>query len=133
MDYRIYSLMALVFWGLWTYFSKVLSHNLSTEQLAFFTSIGAWLAIAIFYLSKAKIFFTVDSILAILVGVSGAIGTVAFYYALAKGPASVVVPFTGLYIVIPVILGYIFLAEPITLNHIIGVVTAIIAIFFLSR
>lgn len=133
MDYRFYSLIALIFWGLWSYFSKILSRNLSTEHLAFFTSIGAWLTITILYLPKTKIFFTINILWAMLVGVSGAIGTVAFYYALAKGPASSVVPLSGLYIVIPVILGYIFLSEPITLSRIIGVVSAIIAIFLLSR
>ncbi|MCX7785576.1 MAG: EamA family transporter [candidate division WOR-3 bacterium] len=133
MDYRIYSLIALLFWGLWAYFSKVLTKSLITEHLAFFTSIGAWLAIAIYALIRTKIYFSLNSFWAILVGISASIATLAFYIALSKGPACVVVPLTGLYIVVPVILAYIFLSEPLTLNHIIGIITAIIAIFFLSR
>jgi len=133
MDYRIYSVIALVFWGIWAYFSKILTRSLSTELIAFFTTIGSLIAITIYTLIRTKILFNASTGWAMIVGMIGMIATFAFYAALAKGPASVIVPWTGLYIIIPVALGFIFLGEPITINRIIGIITAIISIIFLSR
>ncbi len=133
MDYRIYSLIALVFWGLWAYFSKILSNQMKTEMLAFYTTVGSLIAITIYTLFRTKISVTAISGYAMLIGAIAMIATFAFYAALAKGPVSVVVPWTGLYIFIPVILGFIFLREPITINHILGILFAVAAIFFLSK
>lgn len=133
MDYRIYSLIAFIFWGIWAYFSKVLSHNIKTDLLAFYTTVGSLIAVSLFVLIRTKVTFNVFSIWAIIIGVIGMVATFAFYAALAKGPVSVVVPWTGLYIIIPVGLGFIFLGEKITINHIIGIIAAIISIIFLSR
>lgn len=127
------ALIALVFWGIWAFFSKVLTHRLNTELLAFFTTVGSLLAITIYTLIRTKIIINTSSWWAMLVGACAMIATFAFYAALSKGPASVIVPWTGLYIIIPVVLGFVFLNEPITINRIIGIITAIIAIIFLSR
>jgi uncharacterized membrane protein len=133
MNYRIYSAIALVLWGVWAYASKILAVQMKTEILAFYTSIGSLIAIAIYTLIRTKVFLNTNSWWAMLVGALAMIATFAFYAALAKGPVSIVVPWTGLYIIIPVILGFIFLGERITLNRIIGIVTAVISIIFLSR
>jgi transporter family protein len=133
MDYRIYAIIALVFWGIWAFFSKVLTRNLNTELLAFFTTIGSLIAITIYTLIRTKIIINTSSWWAMLVGACAMVATFAFYAALSKGPASVIVPWTGLYIIIPVFLGFIFLNEPITINRIIGIITAIVSIIFLSR
>jgi uncharacterized membrane protein len=68
-----------------------------------------------------------------IVGALAMIATFAFYAALAKGPASVIVPWTGLYIIIPVVLGFIFIGEKITANRIIGIIAAVVSIIFLSK
>lgn len=133
MDYRAYSVIALVFWGAWAYFSKMLALHMKTELLALYTTVGSLIVITIYTLIRTKISFNALSGWAILVGAIAMIATFAFYAALAKGPVSVVVPWTGLYILIPVILGFIFLKEPITMNHILGVIFAVAAMFFLSR
>jgi uncharacterized membrane protein len=133
MNYTIYSLIALIFWGIWAYLCKVLTKHLSTELLAFYTTLGSLIAITIYTLFRTKIILNAYTGWAMLTGISAMVATFAFYVALAKGPASVVVPWTGLYIIIPVILGFIFLSEPITINHIFGIIFAIASIFFLSR
>ena len=56
----------------------------------------------------------------------------AFYKALKIGPASVVLPLTNLFVVLPVLYGFIFLKESITLPRILGIVFAIIAAILLS-
>ncbi len=133
MDYRIYALIALIFWGIWAYFSKLLATNMKTELLAFYTTFGSLIVIAIYTLIRTKLVFQTTSALAMIVGALAMIATFAFYAALAKGPASVIVPWTGLYIIIPVVLGFIFIGEKITANRIIGIVAAVVSIIFLSK
>ncbi|MEO0077393.1 MAG: EamA family transporter, partial [candidate division WOR-3 bacterium] len=70
-----------------------------------------------------------------LVAVAGAIGGIAtacFYFALRRGPASVVVPISGMYIIIPALLGLILLREPLTWKHVAGLACAALAVLFLS-
>jgi transporter family protein len=133
MDYRIYCAISLVGWGLWAYFSKLLTRSLSPTILIFFTSIGSMLAVTFYTLLKTKLVINTSIFWAMLVGVLSAVATVSFYQALAKGPTSVVVPWTGLYFIVPAILGFVFLKETITVNHIIGILAAIVAIVFLSK
>ncbi len=133
MDYRIYALIALILWGLWAFFPKILIYNMKTELLALYTTLGSFIAIIVYTLARTKLTIDLNSFWAILIGVIGMIGTFSFYIALFKGPVSIVVPWTGLYIIIPVIFGFIFLKEPLTINHIIGIILALLAIFFLSR
>jgi transporter family protein len=133
MDYRIYALIALIFWGIWAYLSKILAGNMKTELLAFYTTLGSLIIVAIYTLIRTKIIFNSLSVSAMLVGALAMIATFAFYAALAKGPASVIVPWTGLYIIIPVVLGIIFLGEKITVNRIIGIIAAVVSIIFLSK
>lgn len=133
MDYRVYCTISLVCWGLWAYFSKVLTRSLSPIILVFFTSVGSMTAICLYTILRTKLVANVSVFWAMLVGLLSALATIFFYQALAKGPASVVVPWTGLYFIVPVILGFALLKETITVNHIIGIVSAIVAIVFLSK
>lgn len=66
-------------------------------------------------------------------GLAAGVASVFFYMAMKRGPASVVMPLTGMYIVIPALLGFIFLKEPPTVTHILGLVCAGLAVFFLTR
>jgi uncharacterized membrane protein len=90
-------------------------------------------AICLYTILRTKLVANVSVFWAMLVGLLSALATIFFYQALAKGPASVVVPWTGLYFIVPVILGFALLKETITVNHIIGIVSAIVAIVFLSK
>jgi uncharacterized membrane protein len=65
--------------------------------------------------------------------VAAGVASVLFYVAIRKGPASVVMPLTGMYILIPALLGFIFLKEPPTVTHILGLACAGLAVFFLTR
>lgn len=131
MDYRIYCLIALLGWGAWGYGSKILGKYLYPFHLAFFSNIGT-VALLFFFLSKFSLPFNKFSLYALLNGVIAGIGTLGFYFALNKGEASRVFPITSLYIVFPVILGYIFLKEPLTFRHFLGFILTLIAIYLLT-
>ncbi|MBS4015634.1 MAG: hypothetical protein KGZ86_04285, partial [Candidatus Latescibacteria bacterium] len=75
MDYRIYSLIALVFWGLWAYFSKTLANRMNTELLAFYTTVGSLTAITIYTLIRSKMSYDAFAGYAMLVGAMAMIAT----------------------------------------------------------
>ena len=132
MDYRIYCLIALLGWGIWGYWAKVLTKNMNMTLLIFFASILPVVLITIYTITTTQIRFDRFVVPALLIGLISSVATIAFYLALSKGPASVVIPFTGLYFVVPAILGYVFLKEAINLQHIIGIILAVIAIILFS-
>ncbi|MCS7258722.1 MAG: EamA family transporter [candidate division WOR-3 bacterium] len=132
MDYRIYSAIALIFWGLWAYFSKILAYYIKTEHLAFYTTLGSFIAITLYAGFRTKIVFNEYSLWAIVVGAIATIGTFAFYAAMVRGPLTVVITVSNLYIIIPIILGVIFLKEALTFKHFLGIILALIGIVLLS-
>jgi uncharacterized membrane protein len=60
------------------------------------------------------------------------IGGTAFNYALSKGLSSIVAPISGAYPTLLVLLAFIFLKDRITKQQILGIVTTIVGIIFLS-
>ncbi len=69
---------------------------------------------------------------AVPIGLVSLVAILGFYKALKIGPTSVVVPLTNMYVIFPVLYGFIFLRETITTTRILGIVFAIIATIFLS-
>jgi bacterial/archaeal transporter family protein len=132
MDYRIYCLIALLGWGIWGYWAKVLTKNMNMTLLIFFASILPVVLITIYTITATRIRFDRFVVPALLIGLISSAATIAFYLALSKGPASVVIPFTGLYFVIPAFLGFVFLKEPLNLTRILGLILAVIAIALFS-
>jgi transporter family protein len=69
---------------------------------------------------------------AIPVSLVSLVAILAFYKALKIGPSSVVLPLTNLYVILPVLFGFIVLKEPVTTPRILGIVFAILAAVFLT-
>lgn len=134
MDYRLLSAIALVFWGVWGYLSKLATRNSTDGSIALWATVASLAPIAAFALATAGTKPGLKPTPIILIaGVAAGIATAAFYMALSRGPASVVLPLTGMYVLIPAILGVIFLKEPLSLYRILGLAFAGLAVFFLSR
>ncbi len=66
------------------------------------------------------------------VGIISLVAIISFYKALKIGPSSVVLPLTNLYVILPVLFGFIVLREPVTLIRIVGIIMAILAAVLLS-
>lgn len=133
MDYRLYCLIALVCWGGWGWVSKLATERNSAAGLALWATLASLLPIAVFALAAGARVGLRPSPVAGTAGLLAGIATVAFYIALSRGPASVVMPLTGMYILIPALLGILLLREPVTLSRVLGLVSAGLAVFFLTR
>lgn len=133
MDYRILCLVALALWGVWGWLSKVATRTDPPSSFAFWAAVASLLPIAAFALAAAPKHGLKVSPAMLVAGICAGAATVAFYLALSKGPASVVMPFTGMYILIPAVLGILVLKEPMTVMKGLGMASAVLAVFLLSR
>jgi transporter family protein len=66
------------------------------------------------------------------IGLISLIAIVAFYKALSLGPSSVVLPLTNMYVILPVLFGFIVLKEAVTLPRVLGIIFAVLATIFLT-
>jgi transporter family protein len=133
VDYRLMCLVALVFWGAWGFLSKLTSARVSAEAISLWATVASLLPISVFALTRGHGRWVRPTPLVLVAGLCAGVATIFFYMAMKKGPASVVMPLTGMYIMIPALLGFIVLKETFTISHAIGLACAALAVFFLSR
>jgi bacterial/archaeal transporter family protein len=77
-------------------------------------------------------FGSTDGLFALGTGVALVVAVVFYFLALSEGPASVVVPIYGMFIVGGAVLGLIFLHEPFTLRKALGIVLAAISVYLIA-
>ena len=133
MDYRLLAVLALVLWGAWGFLAKTISDRVSPQGLAFWSTVATVVPVAVFALTDTTGKWTKPHPLALGSGLAYGLALVFFFVALSRGPASVVVPLSGMYILVPAVLGFIFLKERLSVAHGVGLACAALAVFFLSR
>lgn len=132
MDYRLLSVFALVLWGTWGFLAKIISGSVSPQSLAFLSTVATVVPVAVYALADSTGKWTRPNTVALGAGLAYGLALVFFFIALRRGPASVVVPLSGMYILVPAVLGFIFLKEPLTVTHVLGLICAGLAVLFLS-
>ena len=66
-------------------------------------------------------------------GIALTVAVMSLFRALSLGPASIVVPIYGMFIVGGAVLGIVFLHEPLTGRNVVGIGLAVISIFLLTK
>ena len=77
-------------------------------------------------------FGSTDGLFALGTGVALVVAVIFYFLALSEGPASVVVPIYGMFIVGGAVLGLIFLHEPFTLRKALGILLAAISVYLIA-
>ena len=80
-----------------------------------------------------KDFLSSSALFAYATGIALTVAVMSLFRALSLGPASIVVPIYGMFIVGGAILGIVFLHEPITARKLAGIVLAIISIILIAK
>ena len=131
-----YALITTLFWGVWGAFIEI------PEKAGFPATLGyvVWsltmIPPSVYALSRIGWKLDCDRrsvLLGSAVGLLGAGGQLFLFQALRQGPAYIVFPIISLYPVLTIILSLVFLKERTHLRQWIGIVLAIIAMFFLSN
>ncbi len=131
-------LVSVVFlgWGVSVFFDKLAATRMGNRgAIVYLASMApAFLILAFFYLWGFKmwnfdrtgiIFITISSLFNI-------IALAAYYFVFTKAEASWAVAVTALYPVCTIVLAFIFLHETVTIQKIIGIILAMIALVFLG-
>ncbi len=134
MDYLTLSLLSMVLIGFNTFCVKLVSQNLH-PALLLVTKFGVGLAGLFLYLgySRVPLVWNQYVIYGCLIGLWWSGIMVMYYTAIARGPLSVVIPLFNLNLVIPALLGFFFLHEPMTVSKILGLIFACLAVVLLTR
>ncbi len=124
------SLLAILFWGLWGFLTKVAGSKVQWQTMLIFLSIGT---IVIAFIGRpSRPGFDVYHLAGFASGIACALGYLFFYQAITKSQASIVIPFTSLYIAVSAILAFVILMEPLTLKKILGIAFAMVAMVLLA-
>lgn len=132
MDHVKYAFIALIGWGFWAIGSKLLTRYFNTMSTTFWISFWSIVFLTLFMVFRRNLMFSKYVFYAIPVGLVSLVAIIAFYKALKIGPSSVVLPLTNLYVILPVIFGFVVLKEPVTLVRVIGIFLAVLAAVLLS-
>lgn len=127
-----YAFIALVGWGFWAIGSKILTRYFNTLSTTFWISLWSMIFLTFFLLFRKNLMINKYVIYSIPVGLISLVAIIAFYKALKIGPSSVVLPLTNMYVILPVLFGFVVLKEPITMTRVIGIIFAILAAVFLT-
>jgi transporter family protein len=82
---------------------------------------------------SAKDFTSSSAWYAYATGIALTVAVMSLFRALSLGPASIVVPIYGMFIVGGAVLGILFLHEPLTARKVVGIGLAVISIFLLAK
>ena len=126
-----YLLACMLMWGLAVFGMNLAGKQLDPMTVAAFNMFGYFLVGAIVF-PQASFSLTWHHAIAVVVGSMFVLGNMAFYKLSPAGDVSTLAPLTGLYVMIPVVLGLLFLGEPLTLRKGAGAVLAGVAIYLLS-
>lgn len=130
----LYSLLALLSWGVFGFLSKVGSEKLSPTQMQILFSAGIFIT-TIPALLRSHITSRTDKLgllYGTFTGLLSVVANLAVFAALKDGKASVIQPATGLYPLVTVILAVMVLKERMNHFQVTGVILALIALWILS-
>ncbi len=136
MDYIVLAILAMVFLGIHYFLVKQVSAHVSGPTISL---LGCLLLLPILfvYISFTDMPFVPEQTVylgyAFLISLLLGIGVLALYIAIQRGPLSAVMPVYGLNAVIAAVLGVAVLREMVSLERVVGVVFAMVAIILLRK
>ncbi|MGE3312019.1 MAG: EamA family transporter, partial [Limisphaerales bacterium] len=132
----LFTLLAVVSWGLWAVISKLIGDSVTPAQSQALSTIGlipVMLALGVSRKSNATGNRRRGGFLAFLAGVLTCAGNVAYYHALnIGGKASTVVPLTALYPLVTIALAVLVLQERFNAIQCAGVALSLLAIYLFN-
>lgn len=131
----IFAASCVGFWGVWGFVAKLTTgrgvHPLALSAISSVTgALITWAAV--FFVQPPWEKGSSNLLFALLTGLCGSIGGIAFFFALGHGRASIVVPLSSLYPAITILLSLIFLGERPSPTQALGIVLALIASLLLG-
>jgi transporter family protein len=130
----LYSVMAIIAWGLWGVLIKYATMRGMTGIAVYIVaSLAPLLVIPWIYLAyKPEIPLTGSILIIITAGVFGTLGYLFVIKALEKASAGTIIAMTSIYPAVTFILSYLFLGENADPKKVVGIVLALTGVILLS-
>lgn len=128
------SILALLSFGLWGFFTKLSVVHIDSKSALIYQTIGV-LVIGLMVLGMMKFKPATDTkgiLYAVLTGVAYGVGCLFYLVAASKGKIVTVVTLTALYPLVTILLAYLLLKETVSLKQAAGIGLAMVAILLLS-
>jgi bacterial/archaeal transporter family protein len=134
MDYLTMTFLSMALVGFNTFAVKLVSAHLH-PAIVLVAKFSVGLVGLFVYLGFSRVPFVWNKyvVYGCLIGLWWSGIMVLYYTAIARGPLSVVIPIFNLNLIIPAVLGFIFLNEAVTVSKVLGLIFACIAMYLLSR
>ena len=136
LDYITLAIMAMLLLGIHFFLVKLISRHVTGPTVAFFVQLLIIPVLFLYiyftdtpYLPEQEIYLVYTFLISLIL----VIGIITLYMAIQRGPVSTVVPIHSLNAIITAILGILILEETVTVEKILGLVSAIAAIILLTR
>lgn len=131
----ILGIVAVICFGVGSFFGKVGSVNDIPSRVYFFEAIGTLTVFSCFFLLKRTEILNDFAFnpAALAMGITWGAGTVMFIMALQYNKLSIIAPLTAVYPAVTVILAYIFLGERVGAREMAGIVLATVSVFLLTK
>jgi len=131
----IYAMSCVGLWGVWGFVAKLTTargvHPVALSAIS--SVIGLVLTWLTVYFVQPPLERTTPNLtFALITGMCGSLGGIAFFLALGHGRASIVVPLSSLYPAITLLLSLIFLGEHPSVTQGVGIVLALVASILLG-
>lgn len=126
--------LAFALWGLWAFIPKLTVQYIDPRSALFFQAVGAFAfgLVVLASLGFRPMLHERALPLALLTGVLGVGGGLAYLYAVARGPVILISILTALYPALTVLLAYVFLGETVSPRQWLGIILAAIAIVLIA-
>ncbi|MFN3593712.1 MAG: EamA family transporter [Thiobacillaceae bacterium] len=122
--------IAFVLWSLWAYIPKITTQHIDPRSALVFQAVGAFACglVVLATLGFRPMLHERALPLALLTGVLGMAGGLAYLYAVARGPVTLISVLTALYPALTVLLANLFLDEAVSPRQWFGILLGLIAI-----
>jgi len=131
-NWRLLSVIAIGLWGLWGFLAKIALHDLNWATAQVYVVGTHFALIALAVAPRATWGWDKRYLIAVLAGLCSGLGSIVFYKAMSRGPASVVIPVTAQYVLFTAFLSFAFLGEPVVARKVIGLILGAIAVALLT-
>lgn len=131
-------LLTVLIWGLWGFLGKLATRYNSPVMITAISSlVSPIFAVVLFsYIKMKSVSFNSSPLavfLIVLTFLAGVSGSLAYYYALTKGNASVVVSLTSLYPAVTILLSVLILREKINIIQAFGFSLVLLGAFLINK
>jgi transporter family protein len=121
----------MVAWGLASFLMKIAGGKLSPYTCSVFALPG-YLLIGLLISPRAEYRVSSYHAVAVAIGAIFMLGNLAFYKLCQSQDVSVLAAITSVNIVIPIVMGWMLLGEPISVRRVVGIALAVAAIVLLN-